>query len=181
MKPPHHPSANEVGNLTLAELHSLGGEAVRELLAGFVPLAHASEIAIWVKDPAADQLVGLLETAGPAGEFEMKVTQPLAEGIVSQVYRDQTDHLDQGMWRGKGHSPLVDEQLQQLTMHEMCVPFHLAGHPLGVMSAVQLNDPKHNPPSRWGFDDEDLKTLKLAALALSQAMERALLAKQLGR
>src|SRR6478752_4668753 len=121
MTPSPNPFASVVASLSLAELHGLGNEAVRELLAGFVPLTHASEIAIWAKDPAADQLVGLLETEGPAGEFEMKVIQPLAEGIVSQVFRDQTDHLDHGLWRDKGHISQVDEQLQQLTQHEMCV------------------------------------------------------------
>ncbi len=65
--------------------------------------------------------------------------------------------------------------------YDMCLPCHLAGHRLGVMSAVQLTDRKHNPPSRWGFDELDLQILRLAALALGQAMERALLLKQLGR
>lgn len=49
------------------------------------------------------------------------------------------------------------------------------------MSAVQLTDRKRNPPSRWGFDDLDLQILRLAGFALGQAMERELLAKQLGR
>ncbi len=181
MTPSPNPFSSDIKSLTIAELYSLGNEAVRGLLAGFVPLTHASEIAIWAKDPDAYQLVGLLHTAGPAGGFEMQVTQSLSEGIVSQVYRNETNHLDHGLWRDKGHSPLVDEQLHQLTQYEMCVPFHLAGHRLGVISAVQLTDSKHNAPSRWGFDEEDLTILKLAELALGQAMERALLATQLGR
>lgn len=181
MTPSPNPFTSEIQNLTIAELYSLGDETVRRLLAEFVPLAHASEIAIWAKDPAADQLVALLDTAGPEGSFEMKVTQPLAEGIVSKVFRDQAAYLDQGLWRNKGHSPNVDRQLHQLTQNEMCVPFHLAGHPLGVMSAVQLTDGKHGAPTRWGFDEADLNILNLAALALGQAMERALLAKISGR
>lgn len=181
MSPPLNPFAIEIESLTIAQLHSLGDATVRGLLAEFVPLTHASEIAIWAKDPDADQLVALLDTAGPNGGFEMKVTQPLAEGIVSQVFLNQLNHLDHGLWRDKGHSSLVDQKLHQLTQYEMCVPFHLAGHRLGVMSAVQLTDRQHNAPSRWGFDDVDLKILRLAALALGQAMERALLAKQLGR
>ena len=68
-----------------------------------------------------------------------------------------------------------------MTQYEMCVPFHLAGHRLGVMSAVQLTDRKHDTPSRWGFDDVDLQILRIAALALGQAMERALLVKRLAR
>ena len=181
MTPSPNPSAREVGSLTITELHSLGDEVVRSLLAEFVPLTHASEIAIWAKDPGAEELVALLDTSGPAGGFEMKVRQPLAEGIVSQVYRERKNHLDQGLWRNKKRSPLVDQTLHQLTQHQMCVPFELAGHPLGVMSAVQLTDRKHNAPSRWGFDETDLKLLKLAARAVGQAMERALLAEQLGR
>lgn len=181
MTPSPNSFASAVESLTIAELHSLGDEVVRGLLAEFVPLTHASEIAIWAKDPDADQLVALLDTAGPTGGFEMKVTQPLTEGVVSQVYRDQMNHLDHGLWRDKGHSPLVDQKLHQLTQYEMCVPFHLAGHRLGVMSAVQLTDRKHNAPSRWGFDDVDLTILRVAALALGQAMERALLANRLGR
>ena len=50
---------------------------------------------------------------------------------------------------------------------------------LGVMSAVQLTDARHAAPVRWGFDDQDLALLKLAALAVSQAMERAFLAAKL--
>ena len=181
MTPPPNPSAAAIGNLSIAELHRLCDTAVRGLLAEFVPLAHASEIAIWAKDPEAEQLVALIDTAGPDGGFEMKVTQPLAEGIVSKVYREQDPYLDHGLWRNKGHSPLVDKQLHQLTQNEMCVPFQLAGHPLGVMSAVQLTDGKHNAPGRWGFDEADLNILKLAARALSQAMERAFLAQRAGQ
>ncbi len=180
MTPSSNPFAHEIESLTIAELYSLGDATVRALLAEFVPLTHSSEIAIWAKDPDAEQLVALLDTAGPDGGFEMQVTQPLTEGVVSQVYRDQMNYLDHGLWRDKGHSPLVDQKLHQMTQYEMCVPFHLAGHRLGVMSAVQLTDSKHNAPSRWGFDKLDLQLLRLAALALGQAMERALLVKKLG-
>ena len=181
MTPQPNPFNGDIRHLTITELHSLGDDAVRSLLAEFVPLTHASEIAIWAKDPGADQLVALLDTSGPGGGFELKVTQPLNSGIVSQVYHEQTNFLDQGLWRSKQRSPLVDQALHQLTQNEMCVPFRLAGHRLGVMSAVQLTDRKHQAPTRWGFDEHDLKILKLAAQAVGQAMERSLLAKQLGR
>ena len=59
MTPSPNPSAREVGSLTIAELHGLGDEVVRSLLAEFVPLTHASEIAIWAKDPDAEELVAL--------------------------------------------------------------------------------------------------------------------------
>ena len=181
MTPQPNPYTGEIGGLSIAELHSLGDEAVRSLLAGFIPLIHASEIAIWVKDPGADQLVVLFDTAGPDGDLELKVTQALSVGIVSQVYCEQTSFVDHGLWRSKKHSSLVDQALHQLTQNEMCVPFQLAGHQFGVMSAVQLTDLKHEAPTRWGFDEQDLKTLELAAQALGQAMERALLAKQQAR
>ena len=181
MNPQPNPFAGDIARLSIAELHSLGDEALRSLLAEFIPLTHASEIAIWAKDPAADQLVALFDTAGPSGVLELKVTQPLTSGIVSQVFREHAAFLDQGFWRPKKQSPLVDQMLNQVTQNEMCVPFEVAGHPLGVMSAVQLTDNRHKDPSRWGFDQQDLKHLKVAAQALGQSMERALLARKLGR
>ena len=152
---------------------------MRGLLAEFVPLCHASEIAIWAKVPGEEELAAFIDTAGPDGAIEMKVTQPLSEGIVSQVYRDQAEYRDKGLWRNRQHSSLVDQAVHQRTQNEMCVPFHFAGQRLGVMSAVQLVDGKHANPARWGFDDQDLDLLKLAALAVSQSMERAFLAKRL--
>ena len=174
-----NPLTTDIGRFSIAELHTLGDEPVRHLLAEFIPLTHASAIAIWAKVPDEEQLVALLDTSGPSGGFELKVAQPLASGIVSQVYREHTSFLDRGLWRTKKQSPLVDQALHQLTQNEMCVPFLLAGHLLGVMSAVQLTDAKHKPPTRWGFDEQDLQILNVAAQALGQAMERALLAKQL--
>lgn len=65
--------------------------------------------------------------------------------------------------------------MNQITQNEMCVPFHLGGFPLGVVSAVQVTDNRHAEPRRWGFDEQGLKVLEVAALALAQAMERAFL------
>jgi GAF domain len=179
MTPTSDAFAAEVARLSIQDLHELGDPVVRGLLADFIPMTHASEIAIWAKVPGEDLLAAFIDTAGPEGGFEMKVTQPLSEGIVTQVYREQSSYIDKGLWRNKKHSPLVDQQLHQRTQNEMCVPFQLAGCRLGVMSAVQLTDAKHAAPVRWGFDDQDLALLELAARAVSQAMERAFLAKKL--
>jgi GAF domain len=179
MTPPSDAFAAEIESLSIQELHDLADPFVRELLAEFLPLSHASEIGIWAKVPGEDRLAAIADTAGPEGDFEMKVSMPLSEGIVSQVFRDQASYLDKGVWRNKQQSQLVDQMLHQRTQNEMCVPFQLAGCRLGVMSAVQLTDARHAAPDRWGFDDQDLALLKLAALAVSQAMERAFLAGKL--
>jgi len=179
---PHPQSSSSVSaidRLSLAELHTLCDHEVRSLLAEFLPLINASELAVWVKDPEADRLVALLDTLGPSGPVEMKITQPLTSGIVSQVFRSQTHFLDDGLWRSKAQSPLVDQALRQSTQHEMCVPFHLAGHPVGVMCAVQLSDSIHQAPTRWGFNSHDLAILKVAAQAAALGMERALLTQRL--
>lgn len=170
-----NPIAAEVERLTPADFNALGDPAVRRLLALFVPLTHAHEIAVWVKDPAADQLVPVLDTSGPGGGFEMKTAQPLASGIVSRVYREKAAFLERGLWRSRERSPEVDAALQQVTQNEMVVPFHFADRLVGVMSAVQLTDRKHGAPKRWGFDESDLAILVAAAEAVGQSLERALL------
>lgn len=176
MTPQSTSSTGGIERLSIAELHSLCDHDVRSLLAEFLPLVNASELSIWVKDPDADRLVALLDTLGPAGPVELKITQPLTSGIVSQVYRTQTAFLDDGLWRSKAQSPLVDQALRQSTQHEMCVPFALAGHPIGVMCAVQLSDSIHQAPARWGFNSQELAILKVAAQAAALGMERARLA-----
>ena len=180
MTPPPQSPAGELGQYAIAELHALCDHEVRSLLAEFLPLIEASEIAIWVKDPQADQLVALLDTLGPNGPVELKITQPLATGIVSKVYREQTAFLDEGLWRSKAQSPLVDKALGQSTQYQLCVPFHFTGRPIGVMSAVQLSDSVHQAPARWGFNKKDLAILKVAAQAAALGMERAFLAQKLG-
>lgn len=172
--------AQSLETLTLVELNALGDTPVRQLMARFVPLTHSHEIAVWAKDPAADQLVPILDTAGPDGGFEMKAAQSLSRGIVSRVYKENTTFLESGFWRARERSPEVDAVLQQVTQNEMCVPFYLAGRLLGVMSAVQLTDRKHAAPKRWGFDAQDLAVLGAAAEAVAQAMERAWLAQRAG-
>lgn len=168
-----------IETLPIEKLHALCDHEVRSLLAEFLPLVNASEMALWVKDPAGPHLVPILDTLGPAGPVEMKVTQPLTSGIVSQVYREQTPFLDQGLWKSKAQSPLIDKALRQSTLHELCVPFHLAGHPLGVLCAVQLSDSIHQAPARWGFTPQDLAILTVAAQATSLAMERVWFAQKL--
>lgn len=168
-----------IEDLSLKELHALCDHEVRGLLADFLPLVNASEMAIWAKDPAGPHLVPILDTLGPCGPVEMKITQPLTSGIVSQVYREQAPFLDQGLWRSKAQSPLVDRALRQSTLHELCVPFRLADHPLGVLCAVQLSDSIHQAPARWGFTPQDLAILTVAAQAAALAMERAWFAQKL--
>ena len=168
---------------TLQELHALGDAPVRQLLAEFRRLVHASELAVWVKDPQAEQLVVLFETSGPQGTsgqhspLELTVKQPLVSGIVSEVFREQKPYLDRGLWRSKKQSSLVDTALNQLTHYQICVPFTLAGLPMGVLSAVQLTDSKRQAPQRWSFDEVDLKLLSLAAFAVGQAVERSFLSR----
>ena len=168
-------SAESLRRLSVGEWHALADDAVRHLLAEFIPLTHASEIAIWIKDPLAEQLVALIDTSGSERGFELKITQALSSGIVSQVFRDQQPFLDRGLWRSAKRSPLVDAAMNQVTQNEMCVPFAVAGQAVGVMSAVQLTDARHVEPSRWGFDASDLKILSVAAMALGLALERSLL------
>lgn len=168
-------SLGDISQLTIAEWHALGDAPVRQLLAEFRPLFCASEVAIWAKDPEAEQLVALFDTTGPNGGFELKVKQPLKLGIVSDVYRGQKAYLDRSFWGSKKQSSLVDTALNQVTQHQICVPFAVAGMQFGVMSAVQLTDAKHANPKRWGFDEDDLTLLSLAALALGQALERSYL------
>ena len=173
------PSTVDIGRLTIAELHALGDAPLRNLLAEFRPLVNASEVAIWVKDPDAEQLVALFDTTGPTGSFELKVKQPLKLGIVSEVYRDQKGYLDRSFWGSKKQSSLVDTALNQVTQHQICVPFAVAGLKFGVMSAVQLTDSKHANPKRWGFDEDNLSLLTVASVALGQSLERAYLAARL--
>lgn len=168
-----HPLAEPLGNLSPAELNALADPPARQLLARFIPLTHAHEIAVWAKDPVADQLVPFLDTAGPSGKFEMNTAQSLARGIVSRVYRENTSFLERGLWRSRERSTEIDKALQQVTENEMCVPFYLAGRLMGVVSAVQLTDSRHRPPKRWGFDEADLALLGVAAEAVAQSLERS--------
>lgn len=163
----------EWDRLTPAQWSGLCDQTVRGLLARFVHLAHAHEIALWVKDSEAERLVAVLDTAGPGGRLEMKVSQPLNSGIVSQVFRDQTPFLERGLWRSKQRSPMVDEAIGQVTQNEICVPFVISGYRLGVLSAVQVTDDRHGEPDRWGFEEPDLQVLQILAEVLAIALERS--------
>lgn len=174
-----HPLREELERLPLAAFHALGDAPARGVLAAFLPLTNAHEMAIWIKDPDADRLVPVVDTTGPGGVLEMKASQPLTSGIVSQVYRENARYLESGIWRAKGHSPEVDQALKQITQHEMCVPFRMAGRLVGVMSAVQLADARHlATTARWGFAQAHLDILAVAAEAMGIAMERAWLAQR---
>ena len=174
-----HPLHAELERLPLTVFHAMGDAPVRGLLATFLPLTNAHEMAIWIKDPEAERLVPVVDSTGPGGVLEMKASQPLSSGIVSQVYRENARYLESGIWRAKGHSPEVDQALKQITQHEMCVPFRMAGRLVGVMSAVQLADLRHaTTTARWGFTPAHLDILAVAAEALGLAMERAWLAQR---
>lgn len=168
-----------LGHLSPAQLNALADPVVRGLLQRFVSIVHAHEIAVWAKDPEANQLVPFLDTAGPAGGFEMSAAQSLERGIVSRVFREHSSFLERGLWRSRERSPEIDMALQQVTQNEMCVPFYLYGHLVGVVSAVQLTDRKHSPPKRWGFEERDLEVLAVAAEAVAQSLERAWYAQRL--
>jgi hypothetical protein len=121
---------------------------VNDLLGNFASEAGADGVTLWLADG-----VDLVATSNPLEPDVPGLRQPLARGIISQVYLTGIGMIEATPTAHPAHDSSVDLRLGKRTTAIMAVPVDLGPHGDGVLSTV-----RHQGGLAGAFD--------LAALAL---------------
>lgn len=121
----------------------------------------ANETSIWIPSDDGQCLVMEHNPSWPAGA-ERKPSQPIGDGLVSEVYRTGEPMEDTGMYKSPVASDRVDKAFLQKTVAMMASPIWNGNTVAGVLVIVQIINERKRP-GEWGFRRESSEMLELAA------------------
>lgn len=161
--------------LTAEEFRALMEAGDREFLDQAFSMMMASEGSIWLADPGSQELVMAVNSGPDAAALELNTRQPDTEGILGKVYQEDAPYADQGIFRDKYESHMVDEALHQHTLHIAGYPLHVLGCKIGVLSIVQVVGEHAKLPETWGFPENHGEVFKILHTGLAAIVENRLI------
>ena len=90
----------------------------------------------WIR--SGEELVLILNSGPGSDSMELRVAQPLSEGIISMVNGDGQPILEESVFAQRSHTPNVDISENQSTYYIAAVPHFFRSSIIGVVSAVQI-------------------------------------------
>jgi len=159
---------------------SLLDPLMQEVLRHGFAEATAHEGSVWLLDAEAQHLVPAYNTGPKAAEFVGKIRQPLDQGIICMVFANEQPFVENQIRENQLHSPLVDDQLRQITCAQIAVPFYFLKTCRGVVSCVQLMPQSSTGKPPPGFLPAHLTSVQRATTLLSRLLELQLLNSTLG-
>lgn len=139
------------------------GKAVIARLLGEIP---ADEATVWLYREAENVLLAIHNPVNPE---IVGLTQPVSQGLISQVLVTGLPLLEPDVTTRHEHDRNIDSQTGQQTLALMAAPIDQDADVTGVVSAVQLSGGE----SDRGFNERDLATLEHATRELGKLMASA--------
>ncbi len=141
--------------------HALGGSS-REILREAAVRIRADEASIWIRSDDGGEMVLTLNSGPESDSMELRVRQPINEGIISLVYRDGKPVLENALFAHRSYSPKVDISEGQSTHYIAAVPLLLDDCIIGVISAVQIttSSAETRDAQDWGLAEDSLEVLR---------------------
>jgi len=161
-----------MNTLIPAEVQKLRGDEIRLVLQRAAKSCRADEASLWLKLPDRDSLIMSVNCGARAGEMELRVEQPLSEGIVSKVFLQGVPVADDSSFSSRDHSKRVDISEGQATHYMTAVPLRHEGSVVGVVAAVQIATATRpfRKTSDWGLTPDSLDVLAEAAAVISRLL-----------
>jgi hypothetical protein len=150
-------------------LQSREVEFILDHLLHAIPAHH---VGFWLADPAGDKLSLVVDRSTQGwSEHPGPVCISMGKGLVSKTYLEGSTEIDDGPYRRRESSGIVDEALNQSTACQLSVPFNLNGQRIGVMTAVQLSNEGTPLTGRWGLSKDGQPLLEGFAKVISTLIE----------
>lgn len=128
-----------LNSLSLDSVRQLADSVIKESFEDMVAGVGADAGAIWVVDADQDAEITIAVNVGARGsEIEGEVSQNLDSGLVSKAYKQEQLISDEGVIPHAEKSFDVDQQLAQMTLHQIASPFKMFGKTIGAATIVQF-------------------------------------------
>lgn len=160
-----------LGGISAVTVRGLVDDGIARYFGDVVHRIHAHEGSIWIK-PADEASLVVAYNHGRRPELlEDRVAVPLGEGLVSKCFLERRMIHPRGLFRDPAQSDRVDATLDQLTVNQVAVPLSMFGECCGVLSAVQLCVGQGQSRTKWGFEDDDVRTFETCAAVMQRLLE----------
>ena len=162
------------------EFNALFDPLMRAVLRQGFAAARADEGTIWLPDETEEHLIPVHNTGPNAERFVGKFKQPIHAGLLCLVYANEQPFVENEVYRNSLQSKLLDQELGLQTYALIAVPFCFLKGCRGVVSCVQLKDPRHPGKDPDGFNATALSQVEQAVAILSRLLELRLIGATIG-
>ena len=144
-----------LNSVSLEKVQQLADEVIKESFEDLVHGVGADAGAIWIVDPDQSSEITIAVNVGARGsEIEGEVSQNLDSGLVSKAYKQEELISDEGVIPHAEKSLDVDQQLAQMTLHQIAAPFKMFGKTIGAVTVVQFVTATGAQKKEWGLRED---------------------------
>lgn len=144
-----------LNSVSLDSIRELANEVIKESFEDHVERLRGDAGAIWVVDQSNPEEITIAVNVGARGSsIEGSVSQNLESGLVSKAFKEEQLICDEGVLPHNEKSFDVDQELEQMTLHQIAAPFRIFGKTIGAMTVAQFVTAETCAKRTWGFDQE---------------------------
>lgn len=162
-----------LGGLELSVLPELADQVIKGSILNLIQLINGHAIAIWLPEnrDGEDVLTIALNVGERGHEIEGEISQSMDKGLVSKAYRENETICHQGFFKHREQSSAVDQELGQVTAHQIATPFKLFDKIVGAVTVVQTLASGIEQQSEWGFDENDVALFRTGIETIERLFE----------
>ena len=162
-----------VGSLEIDVFQALTDNVIEGSIVNLNQLVNGHAIAIWLPEQRdGEDVLTIAYNVGERGhEVEGVISQSLDKGLVSKAFRDGETICHQGFFKHREQSVAVDQELGQVTAHQIAAPFKLFEKSVGAITVIQTLASGIEQQSEWGFDENDVSVFESGVETVQRLFE----------
>ena len=162
-----------LASLQRASLPSLADQVIESSILNLQKLINGHAIAIWLPETRdGEEVLTIALNVGERGhEIEGEISQTLEHGLVSKSFLEKETICHQGFFKHREQSVRVDQELGQVTAHQIATPFSLFGQTVGACTVIQTLASGLEQQSDWGFDENDVTLFRNGMESIERLFE----------
>ena len=166
-------SQSSAASLTTDTFRSLTDAVIENTFSNLNQLINGHATAVWLPEQRESETVlTIAYNVGARGhEIEGVISQSLDKGLVSKSYQEGETICHQGFFKHREQSSTVDQELGQITAHQIAAPFALFGQTIGAITIIQTLASGLEQQSEWGFDEDDVSMFQSGVEAIQRLFE----------
>lgn len=150
-----------LNSVSLEKVQALADEVIKESFEDLVARVGADAGAIWIVEADESSEITIAVNVGARGsDIEGEVSQDLDSGLVSKAYKQDELISDEGVIPHAEKSLDVDQQLAQMTLHQIASPFKMFGKTIGAVTVVQFVTATSGTKKEWGLSEDATESFK---------------------
>lgn len=159
--------------LEVKTLQALSDNVIEGSVSNLKQLINGHAVAIWLPENRnGEDVLTIAYNVGERGHMiEGTISQPLGSGLVCKAFRENQTICHQGFFKHREQSLGVDQELGQVTAHQIATPFELFGKTVGAATIIQTLASGIVQHSEWGFDESDVELFESGVETIQRLFE----------